>query len=96
MCPRSVSEVIKEDTLLVVMGDHGMTSSGDHGGETQAEVEAALFLHSKSSLKPGSMLGNIRDSSQRRRDALIDWEAVNNRLLGTSSDGEHGTVSFLY
>lgn len=44
---RSVVSKLSEDTLLVVMSDHGMTIDGDHGGETEDEVEAVLFLHSK-------------------------------------------------
>lgn len=38
---------IDEQTLLVVMGDHGMDAKGDHGGESEDEVEAALWMYSK-------------------------------------------------
>jgi len=38
---------LPKDTVLFVMGDHGMTSSGDHGGDSLAEVEAALFVYGK-------------------------------------------------
>ncbi|XP_068613713.1 GPI ethanolamine phosphate transferase 3-like [Brachionichthys hirsutus] len=51
---RSVIDRVENDTLLVVMGDHGMTDSGDHGGESQKETDAALFLYSPSSLFPPS------------------------------------------
>ncbi|TRY68027.1 hypothetical protein DNTS_003619 [Danionella cerebrum] len=53
---RSVIKRLKNDTLLVVMGDHGMTDTGDHGGESQKETDAALFLYSSSPLfsAPGS------------------------------------------
>ncbi|KAH8171990.1 type I phosphodiesterase / nucleotide pyrophosphatase domain-containing protein [Sarocladium implicatum] len=40
-------ESIDDDTLLVVMGDHGMDGKGDHGGESDDEVEAALWMYSK-------------------------------------------------
>lgn len=43
---------LHDDTLLVVMGDHGMTDSGDHGGESQKETDAAIFLYSPASLFP--------------------------------------------
>lgn len=43
---------LHNDTLLVVMGDHGMTDSGDHGGESQKETDAAIFLYSPSPLFP--------------------------------------------
>ncbi|KAK5291810.1 mannose-ethanolamine phosphotransferase gpi13 [Exophiala xenobiotica] len=36
-----------DDTLLVIMGDHGMDAKGDHGGESDDEVEAALWMYSK-------------------------------------------------
>lgn len=32
---------------FLVMGDHGMTVEGDHGGSSEAEVEALLFAYSK-------------------------------------------------
>jgi hypothetical protein len=32
-----------EATLLIVMGDHGMTWQGDHGGGSDEEVRSALF-----------------------------------------------------
>ncbi|KAL1895559.1 mannose-ethanolamine phosphotransferase gpi13 [Ceratocystis pirilliformis] len=44
---REITEKIDNDTLLVVMGDHGMDSKGDHGGESDDEVEAALWMYSK-------------------------------------------------
>ncbi|PGH31283.1 phosphatidylinositol glycan, class O [[Emmonsia] crescens] len=44
---RDVIKSIDESTLLVVMGDHGMDGKGDHGGESDDEVEAALWMYSK-------------------------------------------------
>ncbi|ESZ94225.1 hypothetical protein SBOR_5359 [Sclerotinia borealis F-4128] len=44
---RGLVEKLDDDTLLVVMGDHGMDSKGDHGGESDDEVEAALWMYSK-------------------------------------------------
>ena len=38
------------DTVLFVMGDHGMTRSGDHGGDSKDEVMAGLFAYSKKGL----------------------------------------------
>jgi phosphatidylinositol glycan class O len=35
-----------EKILVVVMGDHGMTHDGNHGGSTSLEVEAVLFFYS--------------------------------------------------
>lgn len=44
---RDVMDVIDDDTLLVVMGDHGMDAKGDHGGESDEEIQAAIWLYSK-------------------------------------------------
>ena len=30
---------------MFVFGDHGMTPTGDHGGETDLETEAALLVY---------------------------------------------------
>ncbi|KAG4430062.1 hypothetical protein IFR05_014452 [Cadophora sp. M221] len=44
---REVVQKLDDDTLLVVMGDHGMDGKGDHGGESDDEVQAALWMYSK-------------------------------------------------
>ena len=44
---REVMGSLDDDTLLVVMGDHGMDTKGDHGGESDDEIEAALWMYSK-------------------------------------------------
>ncbi|BGP12429.1 hypothetical protein JCM10213_007005 [Rhodosporidiobolus nylandii] len=47
---RLLEQVVRqmgEDTLLVVVGDHGMTDRGDHGGDSREEVDAALWVFSK-------------------------------------------------
>ncbi|XP_064467465.1 GPI ethanolamine phosphate transferase 3-like isoform X2 [Ornithodoros turicata] len=43
---RNITSLLGPDTLLVIMSDHGMTADGDHGGDTEDEVEAMLFLYS--------------------------------------------------
>ncbi|ODQ82982.1 hypothetical protein BABINDRAFT_31375 [Babjeviella inositovora NRRL Y-12698] len=44
---RQVVDELDDDTLLVVLGDHGMTRTGDHGGDSPEELEAAVFFHAK-------------------------------------------------
>jgi GPI ethanolamine phosphate transferase 3 subunit O len=44
---REVLASLDHNTLLVVMGDHGMDAKGDHGGDSDDEVEAALWMFSK-------------------------------------------------
>ncbi|KAF5319182.1 hypothetical protein D9619_008763 [Psilocybe cf. subviscida] len=36
-----------EETLLVVLGDHGMDRSGDHGGDGTLETSSAMWIYSK-------------------------------------------------
>ncbi|KAJ5484945.1 GPI ethanolamine phosphate transferase 3 [Penicillium diatomitis] len=43
---RQIMDSLDDDTLLVVMGDHGMDTKGDHGGESDDEVQAALWMYS--------------------------------------------------
>ncbi|KXT17345.1 hypothetical protein AC579_3846 [Pseudocercospora musae] len=44
---RRVIDTLDDQTLLVVMGDHGMDTKGDHGGESDDEIEATLWMYSK-------------------------------------------------
>jgi phosphatidylinositol glycan class O len=44
---RQLVNTIDDDTLVIVMGDHGMDAKGDHGGESDDEIEAALWMYSK-------------------------------------------------
>lgn len=37
---------LHENTMLIVMGDHGQTLNGDHGGGTPEEVETSIFAMS--------------------------------------------------
>jgi phosphatidylinositol glycan class O len=72
---------IDDETLLVVMGDHGMDSKGDHGGESQGEVEAALWLYSK---KPvfGRLPKELLPKDGPRSVAQIDLVPTLSLLLG--------------
>ncbi|WVO18035.1 hypothetical protein L204_105733 [Cryptococcus depauperatus] len=44
---RNVVDMIDEETLLVVLGDHGMDDKGNHGGDSEMETSSALWLYSK-------------------------------------------------
>lgn len=46
----SLVDHLGNDTLLLVAGDHGMTATGDHGGDSDEELDAALFVYSKAPL----------------------------------------------
>lgn len=82
-------EGIDDNTLLVVMGDHGMDPKGDHGGESQGEVEAALWLYSKKPVfgrfpeeLPPNGGGRGAGSDGMRSVAQIDLVPTLSLLLG--------------
>ncbi|KAI8359338.1 hypothetical protein B0O80DRAFT_494892 [Mortierella sp. GBAus27b] len=54
-----VIQSVSDDTLVVIMGDHGMNSHGDHGGDSDDEIEAGLVLYSKRRLLNRSLLDQL-------------------------------------
>jgi phosphatidylinositol glycan class O len=44
---KRVVEDLDDETLLVVLGDHGMDKSGDHGGDGELETSAGVWIYSK-------------------------------------------------
>lgn len=44
---QEVVDDLDDDTLLVVLGDHGMDRSGDHGGDGMLETSTAMWVYSK-------------------------------------------------
>lgn len=44
---KNITDAVDDETLVVVMGDHGMDERGDHGGDTELEVGAGLWIYSK-------------------------------------------------
>ncbi|CAG9766190.1 unnamed protein product [Ceutorhynchus assimilis] len=63
-----------DDMILFVIGDHGMTVTGDHGGESLDETTAAMFVHSKQSLLPFDR--------QKRAVKQVDLVPTLSALLG--------------
>ncbi|XP_017146673.1 GPI ethanolamine phosphate transferase 3 [Drosophila miranda] len=61
----SVVNGMDNDTTLLVMGDHGMTASGDHGGDTDDETNALLFAYSKQNKFFGSDSGSDSETLQQ-------------------------------
>ncbi|KAL4066306.1 hypothetical protein V8B97DRAFT_1031468 [Scleroderma yunnanense] len=49
-----IVRVIDEDTLLVLLGDHGMDHTGNHGGDSVLETSAAVWIYSKGAALSGS------------------------------------------
>ncbi|KAF9555691.1 hypothetical protein CPC08DRAFT_670686 [Agrocybe pediades] len=62
-----VVQQMDEDTLLVVLGDHGMNRSGDHGGDGVLETSAGIWIYSKG--QP------LTDTSSARPSGLLQFKA---------------------
>ncbi|GFQ02754.1 GPI ethanolamine phosphate transferase 3 [Phtheirospermum japonicum] len=82
---------LHENTMLLVMGDHGQTLNGDHGGGTAEELETTIFAFS--SKKPSTPLLTRIDSSSCQLDMhgrricvdsiqQLDFAATVSALLG--------------
>uniref|UniRef100_A0A6N2MUH0 Uncharacterized protein n=2 Tax=Salix viminalis TaxID=40686 RepID=A0A6N2MUH0_SALVM len=57
---------LHENTLLLVMGDHGQTLNGDHGGGSAEEVETSIFAMSFK--KPPTSIPSELDTSSCKLD----------------------------
>jgi phosphatidylinositol glycan class O len=55
----NIARQLDSDTMLFVIGDHGMTETGNHGGDADDEVTSAMFVYSKKTL---SVFGNQSDT----------------------------------
>lgn len=42
---------MKENTILLILGDHGMTEDGNHGGCSQQETDTVIYAYLKSKTK---------------------------------------------
>lgn len=62
---KDVINKLDSDTLLIVMGDHGMDSTGNHGGDSPDEIESTLFMYSK---KKSFQLNKIKNSYKEAKN----------------------------
>ncbi|CAJ1989108.1 GPI13 / ethanolamine phosphotransferase [Leishmania donovani] len=77
---RNVSRTLREratsmNTMLLVLGDHGMTNSGDHGGGSAQETDTFLFAEYFSGTESGATHAHPRSSpgaKLARAQALIE------------------------
>ncbi|XP_040567503.1 GPI ethanolamine phosphate transferase 3 [Lepeophtheirus salmonis] len=44
---RYVADEMSNDTVLFVLGDHGMTITGDHGGDSRDEISSTFLIYNK-------------------------------------------------
>ncbi|XP_054748471.2 GPI ethanolamine phosphate transferase 3-like [Lytechinus pictus] len=78
---KSVMQSLEDDTILFVLGDHGMTKSGDHGGDTPEERSSAIFMYS-----PRKIFAKRDIMAKRIPDVVsqIDFVPTLSLLLGVS------------
>jgi phosphatidylinositol glycan class O len=81
---RKMIDQLDDSTLLVVMGDHGMDAKGDHGGESDDEVQAALWMYSKQKRfgRSSPAYVNPPATAKERPVAQIDLVPTLSLLLG--------------
>ncbi|KAH7831943.1 putative gpi ethanolamine phosphate transferase [Monocercomonoides exilis] len=75
---------MRQGTLLVVMGDHGITEGGSHGGDKKEEKESALFMYSPRPLLALMENENAQKSknnnSRTRYTNEGDWQFRSNAI----------------
>ncbi|XP_019083847.1 PREDICTED: GPI ethanolamine phosphate transferase 3-like [Camelina sativa] len=85
---------LHENTMLIVMGDHGQTLNGDHGGGTAEEVETSMFAMSTkkhtTSVPPEFDTSSCKQNSDGKQICIssieqLDFAATLSALLGISS-----------
>ncbi|KAK6457676.1 uncharacterized protein RJT20DRAFT_125489 [Scheffersomyces xylosifermentans] len=80
-----VVEKLDDKTLLVVIGDHGMDYTGNHGGDSKDELESTLFMYAKNKkfLKKSPEHYNISELGKNYRSVnQIDLVPTMSLLLG--------------
>lgn len=70
ICYRKVIEQMDSQTTLLVMGDHGMTITGDHGGESDDETNALLFAYTKQNKFVSTDFGSDNKTLQQVNDKI--------------------------
>ncbi|CAL1536499.1 unnamed protein product [Lymnaea stagnalis] len=74
---RNVTNIMRDDTILFIMGDHGMTKTGDHGGDSADEIEAGLFIYS-----PAQIASRKQDETEDSIVMQMDFVPTLSLLLG--------------
>lgn len=78
---KKLIDKIDDDTLLVVMGDHGMDPTGNHGGDSQLELESTLFLYSKKPVFPNSVKNSEKyKENMMQNNSVFNLEDIDNHF----------------
>ncbi|PWY98210.1 hypothetical protein BCV70DRAFT_165017 [Testicularia cyperi] len=81
----NVTQAVDDDTLVILMGDHGMDERGDHGGDGELEIGAGLWIWSRSGF------GSV-DASSSRRKSVVAAESLADYI--STSQTEHLLPSY--
>ncbi|KYB26700.1 GPI ethanolamine phosphate transferase 3 [Tribolium castaneum] len=79
----SIVERLDPSTMLFVIGDHGMTETGNHGGDADDEVTSALFVYSHTQLSSLHASATVRQVSLVPTLASIFGVSIPFSNLGT-------------
>ena len=84
---KDVVERLDDETLLIVMGDHGMDANGNHGGDSIGELESSLFMYSKNkqfhvNKKPLEAYDVAKEGKYYRKVNQIDLVPTISLLMG--------------
>ncbi|KAG5503927.1 hypothetical protein GH5_04780 [Leishmania sp. Ghana 2012 LV757] len=109
---RNVSRTLRErstamNTMLLVLGDHGMTNSGDHGGNSAQETDTFLFVeyftgtevdatHAHPLSSPGANLARAQGLIERRWQDGVDTEFDRLRSCHARADVPHDRLGAAY
>ncbi|ORX95060.1 hypothetical protein K493DRAFT_315198 [Basidiobolus meristosporus CBS 931.73] len=68
-------EQIDDETIVLIMGDHGMDAKGDHGGDSPLEVESTLFVHFKNAEGQRQLLNEVHAALKSLDAQEEDWSS---------------------
>ena len=68
------SDTAFDNALLIVMGDHGMTLHGDHGGGTSAETDSFLLIHNPRAASVQKLTQNSNDANSAQSHAVRGFQ----------------------
>lgn len=62
---QDVLHKLRDDTLFVLLGDHGMDATGDHGGDSELEIGSGLWMYANTPFDPAarSLFGSASSPS---------------------------------
>jgi phosphatidylinositol glycan class O len=75
-----IFDTMDNDTIVFVLGDHGMDEKGDHGGDSELETTTTMFVHSKNpltSIKSMDFLTKHNILEHKSTPNFRNWRYIN-------------------